>query len=209
MREIVLDTETTGLSPYDGHRVIEIGCVELFDKIPTGKTFHTYVNPLRDVPKEAFAITGLTEAFLRPFPIFEHVANDFLSFIEDSTLVIHNASFDLKFLDFQLNDLGYKKIDRSRVIDTLRLAREKFPGAPASLDALCKKYRIQVAREKHGALLDAQILARVFYRLSEKEQAILDVEKKEIPKPVSFPRRHFSVSNEELELHNNWLKTFM
>lgn len=209
MREIVLDTETTGLSPYDGHRIIEIGCVELFDKIPTGKTFHTYVNPLRDVPKEAFAITGLTEAFLRPFPIFEHVANDFLSFIEDSTLVIHNASFDLKFLDFQLNDLGYKKIDRSRVIDTLRLAREKFPGAPASLDALCKKYRIQVAREKHGALLDAQILARVFYRLSEKEQAILDVEKKEIPKPVAFPRRYFSVSNEELELHNNWLKTFM
>lgn len=212
MREITLDTETTGLSPNDGHRVIEIGCVELFNKIPTGKVFHHYINPLRDVPKEATAITGLTEDFLKPFPIFENIVDDFLDFIRNDVLVIHNASFDLRFLNFEIKRLGKDPL-KNEIIDTLKVARNKFPGSPASLDALSRRYKIQIAREKHGALLDAKILSKIFYNLFEKEQSTIDSLKKETNdeslKNHSFPRRHFTIDIEEKILHENWIKTFM
>ena len=136
MREIVMDTETTGLDPTQGHKVVEIGAVELFNHIPTGRTFHQYINPKRQMPKEAFDIHGLSIEFLTSYPVFKDITEKFLNFIGSSTLIIHNASFDVKFLNFELDNVGAEKIQNDRVLDTLKLARSKYPGSPASLDAL-------------------------------------------------------------------------
>ncbi|MGH6863289.1 MAG: DNA polymerase III subunit epsilon, partial [Methylocella sp.] len=174
MREIVLDTETTGLDPANGHRIVEIGCVELLNAIPTGETFHAYINPERDMPEEAFRVHGISAEFLADKPVFAKVVGDFLKFAGDAKIVAHNAEFDMRFLNAELGLLGIAPIASDRVIDTLALARRKFPGAPNSLDALCARYGIDTARRsKHGALLDAGILAEVYAELTGGRQAAL------------------------------------
>lgn len=166
MREIVMDTETTGLDPQDGHRIVEIGCVELMNHVPTGRTYHQYVNPERDMPTEAFEVHGLSEERLSREPVFAAVADAFLDFIADARLVIHNAAFDMKFLNAELRLAGRPVIDPARAVDTLAIARTRFPGSPASLDALCRRFGIDnSARELHGALLDSEILADVYLEL--------------------------------------------
>jgi DNA polymerase III subunit epsilon len=166
MREIVLDTETTGFEPSEGHRIVEIGAVELFNHMPTGKTYHQYINPERAMPKEAFEVHGLGDDFLRDKPLFRAVGKAFLDFIGDAKLVIHNASFDMKFLNFELKQAGLPVLEWARAIDTLAISRQKFPGSPASLDALCRRFGVDnSAREKHGALLDSEILAEVYLEL--------------------------------------------
>lgn len=166
MREIVLDTETTGFEPSEGHRIVEIGAVELFNHMPTGKTYHQYINPERLMPKEAFEVHGLGDDFLRDKPVFKQIGQAFLDFIGDARLVIHNAAFDVKFLNFELKRMALPSIEWSRAIDTLAIARQKFPGSPASLDALCRRFGVDnSAREKHGALLDSEILAEVYLEL--------------------------------------------
>lgn len=166
MREIVLDTETTGLDPVDGHRIVEIGALELFNHMPTGRSYHQYINPNRKVPKEAFDVHGLGDDFLRDKPLFPAVAQAFLDFIADAPLVIHNASFDMKFLNAELQWAAMPALPAARAIDTLLIARKKYPGSPASLDALCRRFGIDNShREKHGALLDSEILAEVYLEL--------------------------------------------
>jgi DNA polymerase-3 subunit epsilon len=171
MREIVLDTETTGLDPNSGHRIVEIGCIELHHRLPTGESWHRYVNPERDMPDGAFQVHGLSEDFLSTHPVFAEIAGDFLDFIADSKLVIHNAGFDMGFLNAELTKLGFPPLAMSRGIDTLRMARSRYPGAQASLDALCRRFGIDnSARGKHGALLDAELLAKVYLELSGGRQ---------------------------------------
>lgn len=166
MRQIVLDTETTGLDPNEGHRIVEIGAIELVGHVTTGENYHQYINPLRDMPAEAERVHGLTHDFLRRFPSFDEIVDDFLAFIGDSQLVIHNAAFDLRFLNAELARFGQDIIPDARSIDTLALARRRFPGSPASLDALCRRFGIDNAsREKHGALLDSELLAQVYLEL--------------------------------------------
>lgn len=166
MREIVLDTETTGFEPSEGHRIVEIGAVELINHMPSGRVYHQYINPQRSMPVEAFNVHGLSEDFLRLHPVFRDVGQAFLDFIGDARLVIHNAAFDLKFLNFELGTVGLSQLDWGRVVDTLALARRKFPGSPASLDALCRRFGVDnSSREKHGALLDSEILAEVYLEL--------------------------------------------
>ena len=167
MREIVLDTETTGFEPSEGHRIVEIGAVELLNHMPTGRTYHQYLNPDRAMPPEAFEVHGLGDDFLRDKPRFAQIAQAFLDFVgADSRLVIHNAAFDMKFLNAELNWAGLPTLPNDRALDTVALARRKFPGSPASLDALCRRFGIDnSAREKHGALLDSEILAEVYLEL--------------------------------------------
>lgn len=174
VREIVLDTETTGFEPSQGDRLVEIGCIELKNHVPTGEVFHTYINPERDVPESAFAVHGLSQDFLKDHPLFKDVGETFLNFIQDSPLVIHNAKFDMKFLNAELQNHNWTQISFSRAIDTLTMARQKFPGSPASLDALCKRFGVDnKAREKHGALLDAELLAQVYLELIGGKQPSL------------------------------------
>ena len=174
MREIVLDTETTGLDPNQGHRLVELGCIELLNRIPTGATFHRYLNPEREVPAEAFAIHGLATEFLKDKPLFADIADDFLAFIGDAPLVIHNASFDHGFLCAELKRVERALIARERLVDTLFLARRKHAVGPYNLDALCVRYGIDNSRRtKHGALLDAEILAEVYLELIGARQAQL------------------------------------
>ncbi len=166
MREIVLDTETTGLDPAEGHRIVEIGAVELFNHLPTGRTYHQYINPERPMPKEAFEVHGLGDEFLRDKPLFAQIGSAFLEFIADAQLVIHNAAFDMRFLNFELQRAGFPVLPAARATDTLMISRQKFPGSPASLDALCRRFGVDnSAREKHGALLDSEILAEVYLEL--------------------------------------------
>src|SRR5690554_2170741 len=167
MREIVLDTETTGFEPQEGHRIVEIGAVELLNHLPTGRTFHAYMNPQRPMPTEAFDVHGLGDEFLRDKPLFTHIVDEFLAFIgEEARLVIHNASFDMRFLNAELHWCKRKPLAPQRALDTLAIARKRFPGSPCSLDALCRRYGIDnSARTKHGALLDSEILAEVYLEL--------------------------------------------
>ena len=166
MREIVLDTETTGLDPETGDRLVEIGAVELFNHMPTGQTFHEYLNPQRAMSAEAFAVHGLGDDFLRDKPLFSMVVDDFIAFLGDARLVIHNASFDMKFINAELGWAGRPAIPFDRAVDTLMIARQKFPGSPASLDALCRRFGIDNSgRTLHGALLDSEILAEVYLEL--------------------------------------------
>ena len=166
MREIVLDTETTGFEPSEGHRIVEIGAIELLNKMPTGRVYHQYINPERAMPKEAFEVHGLGDDFLRDKPVFKTIARAFIEFVGEATLVIHNAAFDMKFLNAELTALGHPGLPMSQSLDTVAMARRKFPGAPASLDALCRRFGIDnSAREKHGALLDCELLAEVYLEL--------------------------------------------
>jgi len=176
MRELVLDTETTGLDPKDGHRLIELACVKLVNCSPTGNHWHWYFNPERDVPREATAIHGITSAQLKDKPLFGAVADEFMNAIQDARLVIHNAAFDVKFLNAELARLEKPPLTFDRVVDTLALARRKHPGSPNSLDALCKRYGIDnSSRTKHGALVDSELLADVYIRLTNAEQSGLNL----------------------------------
>ena len=174
MREIVLDTETTGLDPFQGHRMVEIGCVELVNRMPSGRHFHRYVNPEREVPEEAFAVHGLSSEFLRDKPVFADIVDELLSFIGDAPLVAHNAVFDLGFLNAELERAGKAAVGHERLVDTLLLARRKYPAGPNRLDDLCTRYGIDNSqRTTHGALLDAKILAEVYLELIDARQAQL------------------------------------
>ena len=180
MREIVLDTETTGFDPASGDRIVEIGALELKNYLPTGETFHVYINPERDMPEGAFKIHGLSEEFLSDKPLFCDVAKDFCDFIADDNLIIHNASFDMKFLNWELQLAGHPQLGFDRVIDTLELARKKHPGSPNSLDALCKRYKIDNSRrDLHGALLDSELLAEVYLELIGGRQTVFSLASKE------------------------------
>lgn len=182
-REIVLDTETTGLDPATGDRLVELGCVELLNSIPTGETFHRYMDPERDMPEEAFRVHGLSREFLTGKPKFADIVDDFLAFIGDAKLVIHNAEFDMKFLNAELRRLDRPPLGMDRVVDTLALARRKHPGSPNSLDALCSRYGIDNSRRtKHGALLDSEILAEVYLELCGGRQAALELASIEVRK---------------------------
>ena len=216
MREVVLDTETTGLDPASGHRVIEIGCVEVMSGIRSGAFFHSYLNPERDVPDEAFRVHGLSSAFLSDKPIFAEKVEEFLEFIGDSPLVIHNAGFDMRFINAELQRLGFAPLPAERAIDTVTMARKKFPGSPASLDALCKRFEIDLsARTKHGALLDAELLADVYLELLGGRQVKLALNMDIIvpaqaeaimlqAAPAVAPR-NFPPSAEELDAHARML----
>ena len=166
MREIVLDTETTGFEPKEGDRIVEIGAVELFNHLPTGRSYHQYINPQRSMPEGAFGVHGLSSEFLSDKPVFKTIAQDFIGFIGDSKLIIHNAAFDMKFLNAELGWANQQLLEKERAIDTLAIARRKFPGSPASLDALCRRFSIDnSSRTLHGALLDSEILAEVYLEL--------------------------------------------
>jgi len=210
MREIVLDTETTGLDPNSGHRIVEIGCVETRYHITTGESFHVYINPERDMPEEAFNVHGLSEQFLSDKPVFAEVVEDFLAFIGDSPLVIHNAEFDMKFLNAELKKVARPLLDRDRAVDTVTMARRKFPGAQANLDALCRRFEIDLSRrDKHGALLDAELLADVYLQLRGGAQPGLELagdtsqsgrDSVVIERQARAPRPH-APSAEELAAH--------
>jgi len=210
MREIVLDTESTGLDPGSGHRVVEIGCIELVNHLPTGNHYHVYINPERDMPKEAYAIHGLSGEFLKQHPVFSKIVDDFLLFIDTSPLIIHNAAFDMKFLDFELKLIEKPLLSREKVIDTLAMARAKFPGSPASLDALCRRFNVDLSeREKHGALLDATLLAEVYLELIGGRQTFLafDAGSKQTEKDIMqsakkvIPARAHEPSEDERQAH--------
>jgi DNA polymerase-3 subunit epsilon len=176
LRELVMDTETTGLDPRNGDRLVEIACVEVFNYIPTGRTYHQYVNPERDMPQEAFAVHGLSAQFLSDKPVFSDVVADFMEFVGDAKMVFHNASFDMSFINMELGRVAREAVPSVRIVDTLALARRKHPGGPNTLDALCKRYGIDNStRTLHGALLDAQLLAEVYLQLSGGQQPVLDL----------------------------------
>ena len=171
MREIVLDTETTGFDPQGGDRIVEIGAVELYNHMPTGEVYHVYINPERSMPQEAFEVHGLGDDFLRDKPVFSEIAQSFVDFVRGDKMIIHNAAFDMKFLNYELGQLGIAEMPYAQAIDTLEIARKKFPGSPASLDALCRRFGVDnSAREKHGALLDSEILAEVYLQLIGGQQ---------------------------------------
>ncbi|KAB7738489.1 DNA polymerase III subunit epsilon [Parvibaculum sedimenti] len=218
MRQIVLDTETTGLSPDEGHRLVEVGCLEVFNHVPTGNVFHRYMNPERDMPEGAFRVHGLSAEFLRDKPKFAEVVDEFLEFIGDAELVIHNAGFDMTFLNAELKWVGRPPLAAARAVDTLMIARKRFPGAQNSLDALCRRFNIDNSgRVKHGALLDAELLAEVYLELMGGRQPglVLDaaaaaaaattVAARETRKrPTPLPSR---LSEEERAAHEGFVST--
>jgi DNA polymerase III subunit epsilon len=214
LREIVIDTETTGLDPHAGHRIVEIAAIELFHHVPTGRRFHCYVNPERDMPADAYSVHGLTAEFLADHPPFADVVGDFLAFVDDDPLIIHNAEFDIAFLNAELTRAGLSTL-ASPFVDTLSLARRRFPGAPASLDALCRRFSIDLAgREKHGAEIDCGLLADVYVELLGGRQPGLDFAVASVSdaayvvtvenRPVLPPRPH-AASPEELAAHQTLL----
>lgn len=220
MREIVLDTETTGFDPTIGHRVVEIGCVELVNHLATGQVFHKYINPERDMPEEAFKVHGLSEEFLSDKPLFADIVQEFVDFIGDAPLVIHNAEFDMRFLNWEFKLLGIEQMPMERSIDTVKMARKKFPGSPANLDALCRRFGIDnSAREKHGALLDAELLAEVYLELIGGREPGLSLLSKgsnsarpesqtvsaEAPARKFHPPRPHAPTEEELSAHTAFL----
>lgn len=219
LREIVLDTETTGFEPAEGDRIVEIGAVELLNHVPTGRTFHKYINPQRAMPEAAFQVHGLSDDFLRDKPLFSQVAKEFVEFIGDANLVIHNAAFDMKFINAELGWVGLPPIAWERAVDTLAIARRKFPGAQASLDALCRRFGIDnSARTLHGALLDSEILAEVYLELIGGRQpdfalsitaevsitTSTGVEWRPRPRPVPLPPR---ITEAEAEAHQTFVKS--
>lgn len=214
MREIALDTETTGFKPEEGHRIVEIGCVELRNHVPTGETYQQYINPERDMPTGAFQVHGLSEGFLSDKPVFAEIAAGFLEFVGDAPLVIHNAAFDMAFINAELKTLGLDSIPMSRAVDTVRIARQKFPGAQASLDALCRRFNIDnSARTKHGALLDAELLAEVYLELMGGRQRGFLTDAGERASTVAAPiertarpPRPHAASAEELAVHRKFLE---
>ena len=219
MREIVLDTETTGFEPQEGHRIVEIGAVELWNHLPTGKTYHQYINPEREMPSEAFSVHGLSDKFLEEKPVFSKIVDDFLDFVGNDILIIHNATFDIKFLNAELERCCKPKILGERAIDTLKIARRRFPGSPASLDALCRRFSINNAsRIVHGALLDSEILAEVYLELIGGRQPDFSLSKEassnqtfmHIERSVKRGNRPRKLSSRltqcELEAHTDFIK---
>ena len=213
MKEIVLDTETTGLNVRDGHRIVEIGCLELENLIPTKKKFHCYINPERKVSEKALAVHGYTDEFLSNKKKFIEIADEFLSFIKDKRLIIHNAEFDLSHLNNELKILGKDKIN-NEIVDTLALARDKFPGGSLSLDALCKRYRIDNSkRTQHTALIDCDLLAKVYINLIDQKEPTLNFNSKDIKKEISkfddnlYCKKVIKISDDEIKLHKQFLKT--
>ncbi|CUH39406.1 DNA polymerase III subunit epsilon [Jannaschia seosinensis] len=217
MREIVLDTETTGFEPDSGDRIVEIGCVELVNHIATGNVYHQYINPERSMPQGAFEVHGLGDDFLKDFPVFKKVGQAFVDFIGDAKLVIHNAAFDMKFLNAELDWVGLPRMPLDRAVDTLAIARSKFPGSPASLDALCRRFGIDnAARTKHGALLDSEILAEVYLELIGGRQPTMSLVAsrtggghqgetwKAGPRPAPLPSR---LTEEEAAAHADFVET--
>lgn len=220
MREIVLDTETTGIKPEEGHRLCEIGCVELENHMPTGRTFHVYINPERDMPEGAFRVHGLSEEFLSDKPKFAEVADDFVAFIADAPLVIHNASFDMAFINAELKGANRNPVPMAQAVDTLAIARKKFPGAQNSLDALCRRFNVDNSnRIKHGALLDSELLAEVYLELiggrepglmlpgdvdegTSEDGGVPHVARKQ--RPAKLKSR---ITDAEREAHRNFVKT--
>jgi DNA polymerase-3 subunit epsilon len=218
IREIILDTETTGLNPREGHRIVEIGALEMVNKVLTGRSFHHYINPERSMPAEAYRIHGISEEFLQDKPVFAEIAQDFLDFIEGGILVIHNAPFDTKFLNHELTLLKKPQLELSEVIDTLIMARRTFPGARASLDALCKRFKIDNStRQLHGALLDAELLAEVYVELTGGRQSSFSLRGKELETRAEEQMAASSSGNKiivrptgaEEQAHEEFLKKFL
>ena len=214
MKEVILDTETTGLFVRDGHRIVEIGCIELEDLVPTKNKFHCYLNPERKVSEKALEVHGYTDEFLSKQKKFSEVVDDFLSFIENKKLVIHNAEFDLSHLNNELALLGKKKINSKDAVDTLSLARDKFPGSPVSLDALCKRYRIDNSnREKHTALVDCDLLSKVYINLLDQKEPTLNFQNQNNEKKIinsinssQYYKKIIKPTEDELKLHKDYLK---
>jgi len=215
MKEVILDTETTGLFVKDGHRIVEIGCIELEDLIPTKNKFHCYLNPERKVSEKAFEVHGYSDEFLSTQKKFSDVVDEFLKFIENKRLVIHNAEFDLSHLNNELALLGKKKLNNENVIDTLSLARDKFPGSPISLDALCRRYHVDNSkRTQHTALIDCDLLAKVYINLLGQKEPTLNFKNEESEKMTSntkdinqYYKKIIKPSEEELKLHKEYLKS--
>jgi len=215
MKEVILDTETTGLSAREGHRIVEIGCIELDDLIPTQNRFHCYLNPERKVSEKALEVHGYTDEFLSTQKKFSEVVEEFLNFIENKRLVIHNAEFDLSHLNNELGLLGKKKLNSENTIDTLALARDKFPGSPISLDALCKRYRVDNSkRTQHTALIDCDLLAKVYINLLDQKEPTLNFQNQDNEKIMinsndvnQYYKKIIKPTEEELKLHKAYLKS--
>ena len=212
MSEVFLDTETTGLSFKDGHKIVEIACIETDDLIPTGKIFHKLINPKRSVPEEAFKVHGFTEEFLSKKETFEQIADEFINFIKDKKIIIHNASFDLGFLDGELGSIQKEKINKKLVIDSLEIARNKFPGTSNSLDALCKRFNIDLSRRtKHNALLDCELLREVYINLLDVKEPKFNlsnnVSEININKSKDYNKTIFKISEDDLKKHKEFLKS--
>ena len=216
MIEVILDTETTGLSVKDGHRIVEIGCIELENLIPTSKKFHCYLNPERKVSEKALEVHGYTDQFLSEKKKFKEIGDDFLEFIKGKRLIIHNAEFDLSHLNNELEMLGKKKITSENIIDTLILARDKFPGSPISLDALCKRYKIDNSkRVQHTALIDCELLSKVYINLTDQKEPSLNFQSEDNSKlnmnlnnyNNDYCKNIIKPNTDELNLHKNYLKT--
>ena len=217
MKEVILDTETTGLSVRDGHRIVEIGCIELENLIPTKNRFHCYLNPEKKVSEKALEVHGYTDEFLSTQKKFADIADEFLGFIENKRLIIHNAEFDLSHLNNELALLGKEKLNNENVVDTLALARDKFPGSPISLDALCKRYRVDNSkRTQHTALIDCDLLAKVYINLLDQKEPTLNFKNEDNEKIIinsndvnQYYKKVVKPSEEELKLHKEYLKNNM
>ena len=217
MLEVILDTETTGLSTADNHKIVEIGCVELNNQIPTNNIFHEYINPQRAVSEDAYKVHGYSNKFLSDKKIFSEIVEDFLNFIRDKKIIIHNAPFDLSFLNYELKILNKKPINIKNVIDTLEIARSKYPGSQNSLDALCKRFNIDNSkREKHNALIDCHLLKEIYVNLADQKEPKLKLESSEIinsklidniSKKDNIIRKIIKPTNDELKLHQKYLKS--
>ena len=216
MKEIVLDTETTGLSVSDGHRIVEIGCIELENQIPTNNRFHCYLNPERKVSEKALEVHGYTNEFLADKKKFKDIVDEFLLFIKDKKVIIHNAEFDLSHLNHELGIIGRSKLSKENVVDTLEIAREKFPGSSISLDALCKRYRIDNSRrEKHTALIDCELLTKVYINLIDQKEPLFNFNTKNetekdngLDKKKKYSKKILTPSPAEIEMHKKYLKNF-
>ena len=213
VKEVILDTETTGLDVKDGHRIVEIGCLELDNFVITSKKFHCFINPERKVSEQAFKVHGYSDEFLSKQKKFSDVAEEFLKFIENKKLVIHNASFDLSHLNNELALLGKKKINQDVVVDTLEMARKKFPGSQNSLDALCKRFKIDNSkREKHSALVDCELLSKVYVNLAGQKEPLFDFKNDDTKnlnfskKEISYYKKIVKPTEDELRLHKDFLK---
>ena len=216
MLEVILDTETTGLSIIEKHRIVEIGCIELENQIPTNKIFHEYLNPQRSVSEDAYKVHGYSDDFLSDKKTFSEIAESFLKFIKDKKIIIHNAAFDLSFLNYEFRLINQKAINKNNIIDTLEIARLKYPGSQNSLDALCKRFNIDNSkREKHNALIDCQLLKEVYINLVDQKEPKLNLVNAEIPdlkfkdnliKKNNNSRKIVKPNSVELELHRNYLK---
>ena len=216
MLEVILDTETTGLSTTEKHRIVEIGCIELDNQIPTNRIFHTYINPQRSVSEDAYKVHGYSDEFLSDKKTFSEISEDFLNFIKNKKIIIHNAPFDLSFLNYELKLINQKPINKENVIDTLEIARSKYPGSQNSLDALCKRFNIDNSkREKHNALIDCHLLKEIYINLVDQKAPKLNLETGQIINPIlndktgkkNTYRKIIKPSEDELQLHKKYLKS--